>query len=61
MIVVESGRNTSHLLIKLECTVEMATDPTAIIAVCTWQYGPLQLEQGISRRLSQAVLSLKQY
>lgn len=52
MIVVESGRNTSHLLIKLECTVEMATDPTAIIAVCTWQYGPLQLEQGISRRLS---------
>ncbi len=31
MIAVKSGRNTSHLLIKLEFMVEMATYLTAII------------------------------
>ncbi len=40
MIAVKSGRNTSHLLIKLECMVKTATDLTAIIAECALQYAP---------------------
>ncbi len=40
MIAVKSGRNTSHLLIKLECRVEKITDLTAIIAECALQYAP---------------------
>ena len=40
MIAVKSGRNTSHLLIKLECMVTTATDLTAIIAECALQYAP---------------------